>query len=513
MTHEVDCPRGAEDCLYRAFFESVQTAAFLATVDRRMLDCNREFMDLLGFETRASALAIDVAALCASDDDRTQFVAALAESQGVSEVPLRLRRPDGEERSVLVSATARRDSAGNVREWIVSLVDVTERHRIDSRLERLEQLDAVGRLAGSIAHDFNNTLTAVQGLAELIRRRASDPETVMRHTATLLDTVRHGAALTGQLLSFSRRHVEQLEIVDVCAAVRRLNSPMQRMVGERVRVRLAVPAGPLCIRIDRSQLEQIVLNLVVNARDAMPDGGEVRLEVRAEDVAENESLDLPAGSYVVVAIDDDGVGMDEETRLRVFEPFFTTKSGGTGLGLATVGAIVSRRGGSIGCTTSPGVGTSVVIHFPRSAARGAVAADAVEPVATGALRVLVVEDESAVRDVVRLALEERGHAVVCASSAEEARARVHVGDAAGPAPFDVLVSDLVLPGHSGRQLADQLVAHWPSLRVVLMSGYSELEAGAAAKAHRETVFLHKPFSAAELLGAVEAARRLSRDSA
>jgi PAS domain S-box-containing protein len=380
--------------------------------------------------------------------------------------------------------------------------DITERKRLEAELIQAQKMEVVGRLAGGVAHDFNNILTAIIGYSDIAHSMTGEPE-----MKRVLDTVRaaaqRAAGLTQQLLAFSRRQLLQPRILDANDVVLEMEPILQRLIGEDVDLVASVTPGVGSVLVDRTQLEQVILNLAVNARDAMPDGG--RLVLRTEnahfDADQGGHLEMAPGDYVVISVTDTGVGMDEETKSHIFEPFFTTKEvgKGTGLGLATTYGIVRQSGGYIWVYSELGRGTTFKLYFPRS---GGVTVPTI-PVShdSGARRggrVLLVEDEPTLRELGLAVLSRSGFDVLAARDPATA-----LRLAAGAGHLDLLVTDVVMPGSTGIELARQLRETRPDLPVLFMSGYSEDVTDVAGSMSRR--FLAKPFTPEALLHAVDQA--------
>jgi CheY-like chemotaxis protein len=364
-------------------------------------------------------------------------------------------------------------------------------------------MEAVGRLAGGVAHDFNNLLTAIGGYTRLLLD-ALDPDDPRHDDALQIEAAADRAAsLTQQLLAFSRGGMLKPTRLDLNTVITELVSLLGRLLGEAIDLRLDLRATTAWVRADRSQVEQVLVNLAVNARDAMPDGGTFRIETEDLDPGTAWRQGLTAGGYVALSVGDTGVGIAEELRDQVFEPFFTTKSQGegTGLGLATVYAVVRQAGGRIRLLSEPGRGTTFRILLPVvSEAEGdpATTESATERPLGRSGRILVVEDETAVRELVGRVLGGAGHQVSSARDAAEALSLTRRQDPA----FDLVLTDVVMPGMNGLQLARELRADRPDLPIILMSGYTAepLEASDAG-----FVLLPKPFTADDLLRHVGAA--------
>ena len=387
------------------------------------------------------------------------------------------------------------------------LASAIGRRRAEQQLLQAQKLQAVGQLAGGIAHDFNNLLTAMLGYCELLEPRVREHPAAATHLEEALKAGERARALVDQILTFSRGRVSSPERCDLNGTVANLQGLLIPLLpkGIDLLVQLESDLGPL--RADPTQLEQVVLNLALNGRDAMPAGGRLRIATANAEVDEalGHGLGLPAGSYVTLTVEDDGTGMDPITATRLFEPFFTTKADGTGLGLATVYGIVTAAGGQVHVESQLGHGARFTVYLPRVEAVAATAEPAVLPTSAAptsledgrAATILVVEDQAAVRSLVCEILVERGYAVLHASNGVEA---LHVARA-HPGRLDLLITDVVMPQLQGPELAARLRGDWPDLRVLYMSGYSaqtELIAPDDASAD----FLPKPFGVADLVGRI-----------
>jgi two-component system, cell cycle sensor histidine kinase and response regulator CckA len=376
------------------------------------------------------------------------------------------------------------------------LRDVTERRRLEESLRESQKLEATGRLAGGVAHDFNNLLTVIVGYADILLRGLPEPDPRRRKVTEIRVAADRAAKLTAQLLAFGRRQVLRPEVLDLGAAVVALGPMLQRVLSEDVRLKTVVYPGTAPIKADRHQIEQILVTLAANARDAMPQGGELVIEVR--DAEPSESEGAPATPHVVLAVTDTGAGMDPETLRHVFEPFFTTKGHGqgTGLGLATVYGIVEQSGGHISVASAPDQGSTFTVRLPRAETPAPVATPVPATAAPEAARVLLVEDEGALRAMVRDMLESIGCQVTEAASGTEAL-RVAAGL---EGEIDLLLTDVIMPGLSGRDVAERLTGR--VRHVLFMSGYTDDDLLRRGVATAGAGFLQKPFSADELLARV-----------
>ena len=368
------------------------------------------------------------------------------------------------------------------------LAQMAEQRRLQERLQQSQKLEAVGRLAGGVAHDFNNLLTAIDGYSDLALNQLAPGHPVRSDIEEVRRAAQRAAELTRQLLAFSRRQVLAARVVDLNAVIADTERMLSSLAGEQVELRLTLDREPALLRADPGQLEQVITNLVVNARDAMPSGGTISIATANQP------------EHVLLTVSDTGAGMSEETRAHAFEPFFTTKEvgKGTGLGLAVVHGIVVQSGGEISVSSRPGLGSSFELRFPAAGEDPVALRDSetARP-ESGHETVLLVEDETAVRDLARRMLELAGYSVVSASSGEEAERLF--GDLGS---VDVLVTDLVMPGMNGRELADRLRRGRPDLCVVLMSGYSQDAEALDGLRAAGAAFVEKPFTSSALVSEV-----------
>ena len=388
---------------------------------------------------------------------------------------------------------------------LVTFVDVTERKRLEDHLRQSQKMEAIGRLAGGVAHDFNNLLTVISGRAqiELLRPELSGPS--RRNIDLIAEAASRASTLTKQLLAFSRKQVLQPRVLDVDIVVARMEPLLRRLIGEDIDLVTATEPVLGRVRADPGQLEQIVLNLAVNARDAMPQGGRLTIEtanVELDEAYARQQADVHSGPYVLLAVSDTGVGMDAETQAHLFEPFFTTKGvgEGTGLGLATVYGIVKQSGGHITAYSEVGRGTTIKIYLPRVDAASEVRGAEPEPVVLrrGSETVLLVEDDEAVRELTREVLEMQGYTVLAVADAGEAPGVLERSSR----PIHLLVTDVVMPRLSGRELTERLRSLRPGLRVLYISGYADTAVVHHGVLDPGTPFLQKPFTPDALLRSV-----------
>jgi signal transduction histidine kinase len=395
------------------------------------------------------------------------------------------------------------------------------RRAAESQLLQGQKLESLGRLAGGIAHDFNNMLFAIRGYAELLTQdlasgdgEALDPDRLLPSVNAISAAAERATVLTGQLLAFSRQQIVTPKVLDINAAIGTVEPMLTQLTGENMRLAMKLDPGVGNIRADAGQIGQIIVNLVVNARDAMPDGGTVTIEtgnVAFEESDPLEQFDVKPGPFVLLAVSDTGAGMDRETRDHIFEPFYTTKDvgKGTGLGLATTYGIVHQAGGHIWVYSEPGHGSAFKLYFPRVDAAADEPRMRPVPTAVGVGRVLVVEDEPAVRDMTTQLLERAGFDVLAVADGVEALAIARLAQ-----PIEVLVTDVVMPHLSGIELAEQMMDRYPLLGVVLLSGYTAETLDIDRVTARGATFVPKPVTSSQLLETVVnavASRRSATD--
>jgi two-component system cell cycle sensor histidine kinase/response regulator CckA len=532
--------------LLAALFEDSGTGALVLDRERRVVRTNGRLEAMLA--ANGATPAANGAMLAANGDapaealfsaaDQPRVAAALAAaSRGDPPPPLQVRlsaKDPAAAAVVALSMAPLRESDGEISGVLLRLTDISVEKRLEAELAQVQKLQAVGQLAGGIAHDFNNLLTAIGAAADSVLERESSEAVTLDDVRQIRQSADRGAALVRQLLAFGRRQPLQPVVVAVNAAVRNLSGMLVRLLGEHIRLQLELEEPGRSIRVDPTQLDQVLVNLAVNARDAMPAGGTLTLRTghltlyRPQQVG---SETMPAGRYVAFAVEDTGGGIPPAIQPLVFEPFFTTRRdrGGNGLGLSTVHGIVRQSGGFVTLESEVGQGTCVRFWLPRhdetelvSVVPLAEFSQAGVPIAgtpvvgtpdraaalpartAGAERyVLLVEDEEAVRRLTERSLQRAGWVVLVADSAEAALDLLpHPGDPAGP-PC-ILVSDFMLPGMDGVELVRAVRAVWPDLPAVLVSGYTD-SALVGNLAAQGISFLAKPFRLQELVACMERA--------
>jgi PAS domain S-box-containing protein len=396
-----------------------------------------------------------------------------------------------------------RTAEGELQGAICMALDITDRKQLEEQLRQAQKMEAVGRLAGGIAHDFNNLLMVIQGYADLLTERLADGDPLRRNAEQIQTASQRATSLTRQLLAFSRKQMLAPKVLNVQSVVAEMEKILRRLIGEDIQLETSSAPDLGLIKADRSQIEQVILNLAVNARDAMPEGGRLTIEtanVELDKAAAHPPAVLSPGKYVMLAVTDNGCGMDAETQAHIFEPFFTTKEKGkgTGLGLATVYGIVKQSGGYVWVYSEPGRGTSFKVYLPRieeePAARGRDGTTDARALPRGSETVLLVEDEKGVRELAREYLELVGYTVIEAEDGHTALelAAMHVG------PIQLLMTDVVMPGISGRELAGRVKAIRPDIKILFMSGYTDQAVVHHGILDTDAALLQKPFTMAAL---------------
>jgi two-component system, cell cycle sensor histidine kinase and response regulator CckA len=390
--------------------------------------------------------------------------------------------------------------------YVILAHDITERRALEERFRQSQKMEAIGQLAGGIAHDFNNLLTAIGGFSDLGMSRLAENDPVRHDLEQIQRATDRAAGLTRRLLAFSRKQVLLPTVVDINAIVAEMEKLFRRLIGEDIALKTSLPRGLGHIKADRGQIEQVIMNLVVNARDAMPNGGSLTITTEAVQLQGDDARStfaLPGGPYVMLTISDTGIGMNEQTMLRIFEPFFTTKETGkgTGLGLSTVYGIIEQSGGSILVSSEVGRGTTFKVYLPQVAGepqleRRSIATEAF----SGTETILLVEDDEMVRNLAVRVLTANNYRVFEASNPREA---LQLGERLSET-IHIVIADMVMPEMNGRELADRLLEIRPGLNVLFMSGYSDKAIVKQQVLDERTPFLQKPFAPNALLKSVRA---------
>jgi two-component system cell cycle sensor histidine kinase/response regulator CckA len=497
--------------LYRSTFDAAPFGIVHAGLDGQWLRVNRRLCELLGY-SREELQTPTVQELLQSEERAGEAEAIRQMAVGTVDRYLidekRYRRRDGSPVWVRVNMSVHRDAAAQPQYFIWVIEDITERRTLEAQVRQANKMDAIGQLASGVAHDFNNLLTVILGFAELMTDDAALASQHGKDLGEIVKAAQRAAGLTKQLLAFSRQQVLNTAPLDVNGLIEDMTGMLGRLIGEHIEIALALAPNLPLVLADRGQLEQVVMNLVVNARDAMPGGGRVTIET-ADLELENASCQeetIMHGRYVMLAIADAGTGMSNETQRRLFEPFFTTKETGkgTGLGLSTTYGIVKQSKGYICVESEAGRGTTFKVYLPpsnRDVPDQAVKAVAPAADKTASETVLLVEDEAGVRRFSKRILENAGYRVLEAANGDAAE-KLFAEHADSIA---LIVTDVVMPGCGGPELLSRLHAQAPALKALYMSGYTEQTAAHQAGIDRGVPVVQKPFTAAEFVQRVREA--------
>ncbi|SRR5216684_2250533 len=490
---------------YRSIVENASEGIFQTTPGGGYLTVNPALARMYGYELPEELMASvkDIGRQVYVDPSRREEFKRLMEEQNVVQgFEYQVYRKDRIKIWLSENVRAVRDSSGAILYYEGMVEDITERKRLEDQLRRAQKMEAVGQLAGGVAHDFNNLLMVIQGYSEVMLARLDPAEPLRKNAEEIQKATERAASLTRQLLAFSRMQVLRPKILDLNAVLAEMGKMLPRLIREDIELRIVPGASLGSVKADQSQIEQVILNLLVNARDAMPRGGKLTIETASAELNDEYArghTGVRPGKYAMLAVSDTGVGMDSETQAHIFEPFFTTKElgKGTGLGLATVYGIVKQSSGWIWVYSEVGKGTTFKIYLPQVDER-------VQPPESSKTRslapggtetILVVEDQDSIRELTREFLKGSGYTMLEAKDGSEALQLAVRYESA----IDLLVTDVVMPKMGGRELAHRLSAVRPLIKVLYMSGYAENSAAESGILDQNSVWLQKPFSLESLL--------------
>jgi len=484
---------------YRSLVQSAVYGIYRSSLEGRFFDVNPALIMMLGYESAEEVLALDPKSDVFWDPgEQARVMGEFQRGTRLDNVEVRWKRKDGSAITVRLSGRVVNSPAETAEVVEIIAEDITERRVLENQFRQAQKMEAVGRLAGGVAHDFNNLLMVISGYTEVLLEHTRKSNPLYPKIEAIHQATDRATTLTRQLLAFSRKQLLELKVVDLNVIVEDMERLLRPLIGENIELQTQLARDLGRTRADAGQIEQVIMNLAVNSKDAMPNGGKITIQsgnaqLRHDDLGREYSYIKP-GEYVVLSVSDTGHGMDKETQLRIFEPFFTTKEKGkgTGLGLSTVYGIIKQSGGYVLVESELQRGTTFRIYLPR-------VEDALEPVnATGASSsqnggsetVLLVEDEESVRQLVRETLESKGYKVLEADHGESALHIVsrHSGK------IDMLITDVVMPGMSGRELSAQLCSSYPHTKVLYLSGYTEDAIAHEGVLESGTAFLQKPFT-------------------
>jgi two-component system cell cycle sensor histidine kinase/response regulator CckA len=487
---------------YRSFVEDDLTGDYISSPDGCILFCNPAFLKIFGFESLEQAQNSNVLSLYPGTEKRQQLLAELSTKKKLEKYEMELRRLDGTPLHVVANIIGKFDHQEKLIEMKGYLYDITQHKRMEEQFWQAQKMEAIGRLAGGVAHDFNNLLSVINGYSDLAIQHLSPDDTLYKDLSLIRQAGKKAEALTRQLLAFSRRQVMKPRVLNLNNLVEELEKMLQRLIGEDIKLVIKKASRLGAVKADPTQVEQVLMNLVVNSRDAMPKGGTLIIETRNVNFTNGmvqERVTMEPGAYVMLAVSDTGVGMDAHTRANVFEPFFTTKGKGkgTGLGLSTVYGIVKQSGGYIWVYSEPGKGTTFKIYLPQVKNEEEEKTTVEVPPETlrGNETILLVEDDSDVREVAKVILSQYGYQVIKASNGKEALELVKNKNH----EIQLMITDVVMPGMSGRELAAKIAALRKDLKVLYVSGYTDDAIVKHGMLKSDIVYLPKPFSIEDLL--------------
>jgi two-component system, cell cycle sensor histidine kinase and response regulator CckA len=482
---------------YRSLVQSSVYGIYRSSLEGQFLDVNPALITMLGHVSAEEVLLLDPEKdVFAQPEEHERLIAEFRRTGRLDGIEVKWKRRDGATITVRISgrAVSSADEPADVLEAIAE--DVTDRRALEDQFRQAQKMEAVGRLAGGVAHDFNNLLMVIGGYAEVILAEL-DPSSSLHEKGRAIQLAADRATtLTRQLLAFSRKQLLELKVVDVNAIVQDMERLLRPLIGENIELVTLLTPEAAHTRADAGQLEQVLMNLVVNAKDAMPEGGKLTIQTQTLMVDESHRRGqhfIRLGKYVMLSVSDTGMGMDRETQSRIFEPFFTTKEKGkgTGLGLSTVYGIVKQTGGYVMVQSEIGRGTTFHIYLPL--VEGAAEKHTISPpdaALGGTETLLLVEDEESVRQLVRDTLSAKGYKVIEAENGEAGLAAAAAHDHA----IDLVITDVVMPGISGRELVKQLTESRPAIKALYLSGYTEDAIVSDGSIEKGTAFLQKPFT-------------------
>ncbi len=493
---------------YRAYFEENIAGAYISTSSGDLIDCNQKYLDIFGFENKAQALTTPIKDIYNRREERRQFLDALIENKKVSSYETIFRKTDGTRIHLIENAAAVFDETGRLDHIRGFLLDVTEKHHLEMQLIQTQKMESIGRLAGGVAHDFNNMLNVILGHVDLSLDKIDASGPLHHHLKQIRNAAAHSTDITRQLLAFARKQTISPRILDLNKTVEGMLKMLRRLIGEDIDLVWKPSDSPGSVKMDPSQIHQILANLCVNARDAIADVGHITIETEMKTFYEQKEPDLAdviPGEFVCLRVTDGGCGMDQHTLDNLFDPFFTTKEvgKGTGLGLSTVYGIVKQNSGFIHVNSRLNEGTTFEIFLPRykeTVTTREVQSHPSIPSGNGET-VLVVEDEVTILELLQTMLDQLGYAVMTASSPQAALDLAKACDGR----IHLLITDVIMPEMNGRDLAGRIRELYPEVRLLFMSGYPADVIAEQGVLDRGVQFIQKPFSMQDIAAKVREA--------
>ncbi len=488
---------------YRALFEESKDAIFVSTPEGRYLDINPAGVELFGYSSKDEMLSIDINQdVYVNPEDRKKFQTLLDEKGFVKDYEIEVKRKDGKKLTVLSTVSAVKNEKGETIAYRGIRRDITEHKRLEQELLQAQKMEAVGQLAGGIAHDFNNILTAIIGYGSLLQLKVGSDDPLRVYTEQIIESANRAAEVTHSLLAFSRKQIMNPKPVNLNDIIKRIEKLLSRLIGEDIEIHMALAEEPLISMADAGQIEQVLMNLATNARDAMPRGGKLTLSTRLVKIDSSSvgtyGFDKP-GTYALVSVSDSGLGMSRETAEKIFEPFFTTKETGkgTGLGLAMAYGIIKQHEGYIKVDSVKGKGTTFNIYLPAVALEEVAFSwtSAETPPRGGNETILVAEDDEKLRNLFRIVLTQRGYNVILARDGEKAISMF----LENKGKIKLVIIDVVMPKKSGKDVHDEIRIINPDVKVLFCSGYTADIIGEGSILSENINLLTKPVSPKALL--------------
>ncbi len=483
---------------FRSVVEDAPFGIYRASLSGQLLLVNSTLEIMLGYDSQEELLKANVATdIFCNAEEHHRLIETFPQDQGFKDIEFEWKRKDGTRIAVRCSGRPVKDETGALAYLEVFAEDITQRRVLERQLRMAQKMEAIGRLSGGIAHDFNNLLGVIIGYSQVMKRSLGPAHSSYEHAEEIEKASQRAVSLTRQLLAFSRQQVLEPAILNLNALVTDMEKMLPRLIGEDIKLNLTLDPALGQVKADQGQVEQVLMNLAVNARDAMPGGGKLTIQTANVELDVAYTRQRPGskpGRYVMLAVTDTGIGMDPETQAHIFEPFFTTKERdkGTGLGLATVYGVVKQSGGYIAVDSEKGKGASFSVYLPRvEQSVEAPEASSPKPLSVrGSETILLVEDAEPLRKLAHMFLKDNGYQVLTAGDGEEALqvARRH------GAPIQLLLTDVVMPGINGRVLAERLAPWQPGMKVLYMSGYTDSFIAGHGVLEQGTHLLHKPFT-------------------
>jgi PAS domain S-box-containing protein len=483
---------------FRSVVEDAPYGIYRASLSGELVLVNPALQKILGYSSQVELLQVNLAHIYRNASDHQKVNELLLQQGSFIDVEVEWKRKDGTPITVRCSGWPIKDESGRVAFLELFAEDVTERRALERQLRMAQKMEAVGRLSGGIAHDFNNLLGVIIGYSQVLKRSLKPENPLYEHAEEIEKASQRAVSLTRQLLAFSRQQVLEPVILNMNALLTDMEKMLPRLIGEDVALALVLDPTLAQVKADPGQVEQVIMNLAVNARDAMPEGGKLTIQtanVNLDTAYTHQHPGSRVGSYVMLRVTDTGTGIDPEIQSQIFEPFFTTKERdkGTGLGLATVYGVVKQSGGYIAVDSEKGKGASFSVYLPRvEHAAAAVDIGTEQPVKSfrGSETILLVEDEESLRKLANMFLQDNGYQVLGAADGAQALqvARQHTG------PIHLLLTDVVMPGINGRVLAERLAPGQPGMKILYMSGYTDSFIAGHGVLEAGSHLLHKPFT-------------------